>query len=201
MLGRDDTRQRRHDKTKRFILKQAKNMIRSNGVDKFSLRALAAKCDYSPAGLYEYFSSKQALMQAIALGIEKEMKYYLEQAGVGNDLDDLKALGLQYIAYGKNNPEDYLLLFTAFTSGRSSENDTLPETSAYMVLVRMVSKLVEGNHLVLQDNVTIEELCYNYWVLLHGHVMMQLTLLKNYTADFEAIESRMLARFVDALTM
>jgi AcrR family transcriptional regulator len=199
MLGNEKTtRQRRHEKNRRYILSEAKKLIRKNGVEKFSLRGLAANCDYSPAALYEYFSNKEDILKTIALQIEKEMREALTPQG--STLDDLIALGSQYIAFAKNQPEDYLLLFTSFSSGRRSENEALPETSAYMVLFNLVSKLVESGQLHLAKEVGVEEICYTYWVFLHGHVMMQLTHLKGYDADFESMEIRMLSRFVTSLS-
>jgi AcrR family transcriptional regulator len=199
MLGAEkNTRQRRHEKTKRYILSEAKKLIRKNGVDKFSLRGLAAACDYSPAALYEYFSNKEALLATIAKQIELDLREYLVSESA--ELDDLIKLGAQYIAFAKNQPEDYLLLFMSFSSGRKSESDVLPENSAYMVLVNLITELVNSGQIVLESEVGVEEISYNYWVLLHGHVMMQLTMLRDYKADFESIESRMLSRFVASLT-
>jgi AcrR family transcriptional regulator len=200
MLGNENktTRQRRHEKNRRYILIEAKKLIRKNGVENFSLRGLAAICDYSPAALYEYFSNKEDILKTIALQIEKEMRESLIHDG--NTLNDLIALGSRYIAFAKNQPEDYLLLFTSFSSGRRSENEALPETSAYMVLFNLVSELVESGQLILAKDVGVEEICYTYWVFLHGHVMMQLTHLKGYDADFESMETRMLSRFVNSFS-
>ncbi len=198
MLGKEkNTRQRRHDKNRRYILSEAKKLIRKNGVEKFSLRGLAAICDYSPAGLYEYFSNKEDILKTIALQIEKDLKESL--AGDANTLDDLISLGSQYIAFARHQPEDYLLLFTSFSSGRRSEHDVLPENSAYMVLFNLVTNLLASRQLVLAKDVGVEEICYTYWVFLHGHVMMQLTHLKGYDADFASMETRMLSRFVNSL--
>ena len=69
-----------------------------------------------------------------------------------------------------------------------------------MVLVNLITELVNSGQIVLESEVGVEEISYNYWVLLHGHVMMQLTMLRDYKADFESIESRMLSRFVASLT-
>ncbi len=199
MLGAEKTtRQRRHEKNRRYILSEAKKLIRKSGVEKFSLRKLAAICDYSPAALYEYFSNKEDILKTIALQIEKDLHSALITQG--NNLDDLVALGAQYIAFAKNQPEDYLLLFTSFSSGRKGESDSPPETSAYMILFTLVSKLVESKQLVPAENVGVEEICYTYWVFLHGHVMMQLTHLKGYETDFASIEKRMLSRFVNSIS-
>lgn len=198
MLGNElNTRQRRHEKTRRYILSEAKKLVRKNGVEKFSLRGLAAACDYSPAALYEYFANKDELLKTIATQIESNLREYLLPAG--ENLDDLVHLGVQYIAFARNQPEDYLLLFMSFASDRKSQNDTLPEGSAYMVLVNLIVKLVESGQIKVDKTEDVEELAYNYWILLHGHVMMQLTMLKDYEADFESMEPRILKRFVKSI--
>ena len=193
-----NTRQRRHEKTRRFILSKAKDQIRKQGVENFSLRGLAAACDYSPAALYEYFSSKENLLKTIAMQIEKDLREYLIRHKVS--IEDLIAMGSQYIAFAKNQPEDYLLLFNSFRSNRKQESDVLPESSAYMVLVTLIGQLIDSGELILQENEDVEEISYNYWILLHGHAMLQLTMLKDYAADFESMEIRMLRKFVKSLT-
>ena len=54
-------RQRRHLRTKDAILDAARQIIATEGAEKLSMRAIAKRIDYSPAGLYEYFGSKDVL--------------------------------------------------------------------------------------------------------------------------------------------
>lgn len=199
MLGDKTTRERRHERTRKQILSAAKRLLRKKGIEKFSLRGVAAECDYSPAGLYEYFKSKNDLLTTIAKDIELDLRSELLKVGIKADLDALMNLGLRYIRFAKNHPEDYLLLFTTFSSGRRGTEETLPDSSAYMVLYNLVSELVEQEQISLKDALGVEEICYNYWILLHGHVMMQLTHLKGFQAEFEQVEQSMLSRFVKSL--
>ncbi|NJN55580.1 MAG: helix-turn-helix transcriptional regulator, partial [Anaerolineae bacterium] len=52
-------RERRHLRTKDAILDAARLIIKEQGADALSIRAIAEQIDYSPAGLYEYFGSKE----------------------------------------------------------------------------------------------------------------------------------------------
>ncbi len=59
------TRQRRHVRTKQAILDAALEIVIQDGPAALSMRALAERIDYSPAGLYEYFGSKEEIIAAV----------------------------------------------------------------------------------------------------------------------------------------
>lgn len=200
MLGEKTTREIRHDQTRKRILSTAKRLLRKNGIEKLSLRKVASESNYSPAGLYEYFKNKDDLLSNIAMEIEVELRTALVDKNSSISREALIQMGRRYIRYAKDHPEDYLLLFTSFSSGRQSTQEQLPETSAYMVLYSLVAALAKEEKLSIRGPEEIEEICYNYWILLHGHVMMQLTHLKKFQADFETIEQSMLSRFVQSIS-
>ncbi len=56
---------RRHVRTKQAILDAALEIVIQNGPAALSMRSLAERIDYSPAGLYEYFSSKEEIISAV----------------------------------------------------------------------------------------------------------------------------------------
>jgi len=199
MLADKSTRHRRHEQTRARILTAAKQLLREKGLARFSLRGVAAASDYSPAGLYEYFDSKEELLATIARGIESELRTALLKSDSLGDHAPLVNMGLSYIKFASNHPEDYLLLFTTFSSGRRGNSEQLPESSAYMVLYALVKELVETGEINLREGEGIEEICYHYWVMLHGHVMMQLTHLKGYEADFDQVVLNMLNRFMASI--
>lgn len=199
MLGAKSTREIRHEETRTRILSVAKRLLRKDGIEKLSLRKVASESNYSPAGLYEYFKNKDDLLANIAMDIELDLRNALIDKKGDVSREALLQMGLRYIRYAKDHPEDYLLLFTTFSSGRQSTQEQLPESSAYMVLYSLVAELVKQQKLQAKGTEEIEEICYNYWVLLHGHVGMQLTHLKNFQADFETLELKMLSRFVSSI--
>lgn len=199
MLGTKSTREIRHEETRTRILSAAKRLLRKDGIEKLSLRKVASESNYSPAGLYEYFKNKDDLLASIAMEIELDLRNALIDKKGDVSREALLQMGLRYISFAKDHPEDYLLLFTTFSSGRESTQEQLPESSAYMVLYTLVQTLADEEQVEVSQADEIEEICYNFWVLLHGHVMMQLTHLQNFQADFESIEQRMLSRFVQSL--
>ena len=65
-------RERRHQRTQQAILDAALEIIHEKGVDGLSIRAIADKIDYSPAGLYEYYGSKEEIIAALCMqGLER----------------------------------------------------------------------------------------------------------------------------------
>ena len=58
-------RQRRQARTRQTILDAAVEIIDERGAEALSLREVARRADYSPAGLYEYFDGKEAIAAAV----------------------------------------------------------------------------------------------------------------------------------------
>jgi len=61
-----NTRQERQADTRKAILQTALELIAEKGLDKLSLREIARRVGYSPAGLYEYFDSKEGILLTLA---------------------------------------------------------------------------------------------------------------------------------------
>ena len=59
------TRTRRQERTRRAILDSALAIVAESGPDALSMRAIADRIDYSAAGLYEYFGSKEEILNAV----------------------------------------------------------------------------------------------------------------------------------------
>ena len=59
-------RTKRHLRTKQAILDAARQIIAEEGPAALSMRALADRIDYSAAGLYEYFGSKEEIIAAVS---------------------------------------------------------------------------------------------------------------------------------------
>ena len=78
----DDTtpRERRAERTRKAILDTAMQLIVEKGPDKLSLREVARRIDYSPAGLYEYFGSKDELVEAACSEADRRLGLYLNAA-------------------------------------------------------------------------------------------------------------------------
>ena len=70
---RPDRRRARHEATKQEIVDAAWTMVRADGLNALSLRALARSVEMEPQSLYTYFSSKHALYDALFADGNREL--------------------------------------------------------------------------------------------------------------------------------
>src|SRR5690242_2082883 len=131
------SRQQRHGEMKAAILQAARAAILEHGPARFSLRDVARRSGYSPAGLYEYFSGKQDLVRAVADESLAQLQSSLSRAAA--DLPPaqrLVALGLAYVRFAHNNPQHFMLIFTQLPSQRTTLQASPSGPSPYQLVLQ-----------------------------------------------------------------
>jgi AcrR family transcriptional regulator len=109
---RRDRRHARHQATKREILDAAWQMVRVDGVNGFSLRALARVMEMEPQSLYTYFASKNAVYDQLFADGNRELLTRLNQIEVGNDPHGaLHAIAHLFVTFAAEDPARHELLF------------------------------------------------------------------------------------------
>ncbi len=199
---RDDAN---HERMTARILESARKLIRRDGFDKLSLRGVARDIGHSPAGLYEFFAGKDALVLALAHNAEQQLGSALRSAAAG-DVDgcepsdpELVRLGCAYIAFARRQPEDFLLLFSRMVSGRQALGERIPASSPYGLVVDATQRAVQQGTVHVTPSYGAEYVAYGLWSLAHGAAMLQLSHLDGFEADFPAADRENLLRFVRGL--
>ncbi len=175
-------REIRHQRTHEAILEAARAIIMQKGVDKLSMRALARHIDYSPAGLYEYFGSKEEIITAVCR--QGHGRLYATMARVDKALparEYLIEIGLAYIQFAVSNPDYFLLMFTQMTSD-GSENDLqilVSEQSSFSILLTAVERLVAEGVVVVREDYSVLSIAYSAWGMVHGLAMLRVTFLRD----------------------
>ena len=106
-------RERRRQRTEQAILDAARQIIREQGIDALSMRGIADAIDYSPAGLYEYFGSKEEIVYAvIGQGFERFTRALQSVDGSLPAAEYMVEMGMAYIDFATRNPDFFLLMFT-----------------------------------------------------------------------------------------
>ncbi len=190
------SREERHEDTKQKILFAARRLILEHGFRKVSLRAIAQAAQFSPAGLYEYFDSKSAILQSLAGRVSNQLQTRLNQAVLDNEsgLGQLVAIGEAYIGFAIENPEDFLLLFGQTPSGRRSIDEDVNKNSPYELVTQSVIAAMQAN--ALPCDAKVEDIAYAIWSYAHGTTMLQLTHLKGFEADFGVADHAALTALV-----
>jgi AcrR family transcriptional regulator len=181
-------REKRHRRTRNEILEAARQIINREGPDKLSMRRLARRIDYSPAGLYEYFDSKDAIILAVCGQGHERLANYLRSVDGGlPPAAHLLELGLAYIRFAVDNPDFYLLMFTHRPS-KDGETEKLEDFSTYSILVGAVERGIEGGVFNTAANQSKETIAYTAWSVVHGISMLRITILDGYSADLETAD-------------
>ena len=200
-------RTKRHLRTKQAILEAARQIIAEEGPEALSMRLLAERIDYSPAGLYEYFASKEEIVAAVCA----EGQHYLFAAMSQADADlppagYLYQIGLAYIQFALEHPDYFLLMFTV---APPPEIAGLPEEvvkeamrqagSAYGILVQAIQRGIDQGVYRLRPGFGLDEMAYAAWTLVHGIAMLRITALRQYPADLSAADHQVLLNFMRGL--
>ncbi|GAB5492076.1 MAG: TetR/AcrR family transcriptional regulator [Phototrophicaceae bacterium] len=194
-------REERHEATREKILKAALELIDRDGVNKFSLRAVARKVKYSPAGLYEYFDNKDDLINSLCQLADNKLASYLSRVSV----DDLPyhtymvEMGLAYIRFAREEPSYFRLGLVTQASKRESLVAPADEEGAYSVLLGGVQMGIEQGYFVSQESFGAEQIAYTLWSIVHGMAMLQTSYLTGFEANFQQADREALQRVVSGL--
>ena len=103
---------------KEVILKESEKMIKSRGVEAFSLRALSARLGIKPASLYNHVSGIDEIYFLLAEKTAQDMKDTLEKAIGTKPPDEAFVSGANaYRSFMENNRQMYLLFIKARPCG------------------------------------------------------------------------------------
>ena len=180
--------ERRHLRTKEAILDAARRLLAEKGVNGVSLRAIAREIDYSPAGLYEYFDSKEDIIHAV--NSQGHEKLAAEMRRLDKDLpgpEYIRGLGQAYLHFARTNPEHFMLMFTTAPNGNQLEQ-FMEEQSSFPILVSAIQRCIDEGYFALHP-AGLYAMTMIFWTSVHGLAMLELTQLKDSGMDFEAINA------------
>ncbi len=177
-MGRGATQRRAvaRQEMREDILRTAREMIASEGLANLSLRGIARSLGYSPAALYEYFASKEAIAKALyfegAEGLAGQMDRALEELPAGTPpLEAKKTLGRAYRAYAQQNRELFLLVFGSGDSFSTLSEQLGAGNNGYEALLSVVNQGLNSGEFVAAP---AEALAFTAWASVHGFVMLEL---------------------------
>jgi len=195
-MSKPTLRERRHERNREQILMAARELVLEVGVEHFSLRKLAERTHFSPASMYEYFDSKEALLQALA-----ERTIGQLGARMARIPDSLRAstrlarFAACYLSFAREYSEDFLLAFLILPCKRK-HLPGYPEGSPYARILKAANDGLADGSFAPQKAETI---AYGAWALVHGLATLQITHLKNHDVDFEAEDKKTVATWLRGL--
>jgi AcrR family transcriptional regulator len=208
-------RERRHLRTQQAILDAARAIIAKEGTDKLSMRAIADKIDYSPAGLYEYYGSKEEIIREVSLQGHRTLKRYLAAVDRAVPEDQyLVDLGMAYVRFALQNPDYFLLMFSQVTTVDATMPATtvpaqemteatgmMSEDSSFPILVEGIQRAQAAGVIRYLPGLTLMDTAYAFWAVAHGAAMLRVSHLREMQADFDSADRRMFEAFTRGLRL
>lgn len=196
-------RERRQERTRQAIIATALKLLVEKGPHKLSLREIARRIDYSPAGLYEYFDSKDDLIQAVCAEADERLGNALRAVDKSLPADEyLVELGLAYIRFARNNPEHFTFLFTRQEVEQPDEpinlEDIDPQDS-FLILYNGVQRAIDAGVILGGEGYGPLEVSYSLWALVHGVATLQAHHLQKFPLDFGSTDRRALQVYLQGL--
>jgi AcrR family transcriptional regulator len=192
--------ERRQARTREAILTAARDLVAEVGADNVSLREIARRVDYSPAGLYEYFDGKDDLLNALCERANRQLAAYLGAIPADLPFEDyMVRLMQQYVAFARENPELFTLMFTHLTIGIDAPPEEIDPNDAYAILYGAVERGIASGDIRPGEGATAFDVAYGFWSLAHGAAMLQVNYVKGFDYDFEAADKLAARAFVRGL--
>jgi AcrR family transcriptional regulator len=171
------------------VISAARTLVRRRGYAGVSLRQIAAAARYSPAGLYAHFRGRDAILDALADAVRRDLAAALERAAAQetDPLTQLVAIGLAYITFAHEHPAEFEVLFRFTRSRKRSWTD--PQPSSFDLLRRIVRR---GAPTATAD--AIDVACLGLWSTAHGLANLRISHLAGIPGDWDAWSRQILRR-------
>lgn len=179
LTGSSARRERGRKEMQAAILEAAGSIVATEGIDGLTIRAVAQALSYSPAALYEYFDSKEAILAALYFGGADGLGAQCERAVVeisrgASSVDALLALGHAYRSYALNHAELYRLVFGGFKTPPEPPAMECPEENpgCFDTLIQVATRGVEDGNLIDLPPLVI---ACAVWAAVHGFVSLEVS--------------------------
>lgn len=188
------SRARRRSRTRQAILDEALVMMADGGVEALAWRELARRLDYSPAGLYRYFTNREEILSTLAEESMALLADRLRATPVTGANDPLIALGLGYLAFARDQPVRFRMLLSELPSTRASLHELVDGVSAYAIVVDAARAAIIQKR--ISSDLDAEWVAYTLWALAHGMAALESTHLRGFDAPFEQVHELALRQLV-----
>ena len=166
-MGISERKDREREDLHRIILNAAREVFLEKGYDQTSIRNIASKIEYSPTTIYLYFKDKDAIFYALhEEGFNILNATMAPLANVEDPYERLKAMGKVYLAFARENPDFYDLMFVQKAPIDFLDDKPWEEgMDAFQGLKMTIEECVAKGYLDFEDS---EVAAFMIWAAMHG---------------------------------
>ena len=176
-MGVKEKRAKYKQEFRQDILDAARELFLNDGYEKFSMRRLAEKIEYSPTTIYLYFKDKDALLFAICEDFAEKFLTHLNYIRSQSDdpLKTLRAALLYRVDFGLSNPNQYRVFFLTSPNVYGAEGEFMKKKSmardSYLVLKEMVQDCIKKGKF---RDLGVEVIAQSLAVSTHGLIIVNI---------------------------
>ena len=182
-------KEQRNQRIRARIIDAARTLVMENGFEQLSLRGIARRVGYSPAALYEYYDSKDAILEALCQTIDEHLTQHVDTAiGTQDHRHPLLRGTMAYIDFAIQHSDDFRLLFFHNIYTHCGTRELIQE---------QVELSIEQGEFIPHFDFSEEEMTHSIWSLAHG--MAMLALCREQFSTDPTIHQEALSRLIEGL--
>lgn len=164
------------------ILAAAERLFFEKGASGLSMRRLADALNLTPAAIYRYFDSKDALIRALRNAFFNELLVRLEEVTQSSDhpVDALRAGLIVYIRFALEKPYHYGAAFSVESAEHIKQDRSIefggadkPNLLAFRYLVNCLQEIASAFDM---QGVDFETMARSMWASVHGLSLLMIKL-------------------------
>ena len=177
--------------TREEIVSAGLEIVKADGIEALTARALGARLGSSPRPIFTVFESMEEVLGEVRMSAKKLYASYVDR-GLSEEIA-FKGVGTQYILFAIREPKLFRLLFM-------EEQENVPSISGVLPLIeenydRIVRSVQDSYGLDIE---AARKLYRHLWIYTHGIATLCATRMCSFTA--EEIGSKMSEVFKGLLT-
>ncbi|MFL9842868.1 TetR/AcrR family transcriptional regulator [Flavobacterium rhizosphaerae] len=168
-MGSKERILRQKEQTRANILKAARQIVKQEGWQGLSMRKIADKIEYTAPIIYEYFSSKEAILQELTCKGFQLLSKDLEEARKKHDAPDeqLESMWMAYWDFAHKNKEMYQLMYGVQMTCCSQ---TTPKTDhPYNLITNVIGKIMQTD-----DEDIVMQKYFTFFSIIHGLISINM---------------------------
>jgi AcrR family transcriptional regulator len=160
-----------HGDLRSALLEHAVKILRKEGLEALTLRAVARAAGVSQAAPYRHFADRRALMGAIAAeGFGKLHAAMAEAMEKGGGREGFKGIALAYVRFAEANPALYRVMFGPEVANTSDLPELATASRASLGFVQSGLEQLQAAGLVKAGDAAVMAIAS--WAALHGSVSL-----------------------------
>jgi AcrR family transcriptional regulator len=172
-------RERQREETRARILEAARELFVANGVAATTMRAIAARIEYTPTAIYHHFRDKDALLAELCTNDFLALAGAFQRIGrIEDPIERIRRIGIAYVDFALDKKSQYQFLFMTPSShfhsdGLKRVEKNNPEQDAYAFLRASVEEALKRG-LFRTEFQDADQLAQILWGGLHGIVALHI---------------------------